>query len=316
MSQSQKSYLHIEQSIQEWALKRQDVRSVFIVGSRGRKNQSDIRSGSDLDVIVITDKPKTYSDASWMEEIDSVVISQRKPEQHMVFHHSNDFYAIYKPALGVDFSVVHSSTLRNQLFTLPISRRLPLLVSDLLKQQMSSLIIAFHFGYKVIVDKDGLAEALDKTLVSLPQPDRAVSESEFSELLNSFIIYGFRCAQKIQSEHLYTAKWICDVTMKTLLVQMLEWHTASKTDSHQEEWLRDLCVDDWADNRVLQEMPELFPQYNAPSILASLSKMIDLAYWVSAEVSTQMKHNDSFMKSIDHFEWLKQYLENQKSSRS
>ena len=80
----------------------------------------------------------------------------------------------------------------------------------------------YRRGYHVALDKDGLYPQLPPSPRIFPQPS-APSPEQVAACLNEFWFEAIHVAQFIRRREFWVVKFR-DWTMKTMLLQVLEWH--------------------------------------------------------------------------------------------
>jgi hypothetical protein len=66
---------YIIQAVLRWAIGRNDIRGVVLVGSRARGNT---RRDSDIDLVILAEKPETFrTEPSWLTSIDWTAVPTR-----------------------------------------------------------------------------------------------------------------------------------------------------------------------------------------------------------------------------------------------
>jgi len=230
----------------------------------------------------------------------------------MVFTFSEDYYVVFKPDLDVDFSIVPLQRLRQEIWTASwfayFSGLQPPPTASV--KRFYVIASALHQGFRTLVDRDGLASEMQSAFASFYTSVVMPSLAELLATVDEFLLFAFKAIKKINSGKRYAAKWICDVTLQMLLIRMATWHIhTQRCEDTQPVRYRDLRLDEWADPRLLIELPKTFASYNHSDIYRALQSAVDLFYWVTTETATQLGYQDQFIQVVDRFEWLRAYLE-------
>jgi hypothetical protein len=303
-------YSDIEERIADWAGLHQDIRAVIILGSRGSRDPNASRAGSDLDVLIVASSAEWYRTrgTDWCSEISPVLVCQYQNERHMVFERSDDYYVIFKPDLDVDFSIVSRRYIRQETLRAKWFLRFPSL-SPVPDKTLQAEASAFRPGFRVLLDRDLLAQDIVDSLKRIPWLAPLPGESEFLFALDEFLICTFKAVKKAHSSRLFHAKWMCDTTLKMQLIRMAKWHVHSRQRQVETTRHTDLAVDEWADPRVIGELPQTFASFDSGDIYRALYASLGLFYWVAAETSQSLGYQDTLAAAVDRIEWLREYIE-------
>ena len=305
------NYAEIEQRIFQWAESRQDIRAVFVIGSRGQDNVDSVRNGSDLDVLVVSSKPELYRFEAndWCRQIAPMILVQKQVDAHMVFPSSNDYYAVFSPDLDVDFSFVSLKDLRWEIAQGRVLLNFPKIYPDIFAQRLRAEASAFHLGFRALIDHDTLARELKNTMCQIQWVSTLPSAQIFLRAVDEFLILTFKAYKKAESDKLFHAKWICDVTLKIQIIRMAEWHVRSLGTQDKAIRRRDLAIDEWADKQVKEEMTKISSGFEAKEIYNALYASLNLFYWMIVETAKNLGYQDDLVAAIDSIEWLREKLE-------
>lgn len=308
------NYVDIQEGIANWAELRQDIRAVFILGSRGHSDPDTAQSGSDLDVLIVASHPQWYrtEGTDWCHGISPLVISQHQEGRHMVFALSDDYYVVFKPDLDVDFSIVSLRHIRQEIRRAKWFLRFPRLSSNVLEKHLRARASAFRLGFRVLLDRESLMQEIIGSFGQIPWLVVFPAETEFLSAVDAFLIYTFKAVKKVHSGKLFHAKWICDTVLKMQLIRMAEWHVRSQERQNEPIRYRDLAVDKWADPRVRYELPKTSPGFDSDDIYRALYAGLNLFYWVAAETAKNLGYQDALSTAVDRIEWLREYVESVK----
>lgn len=197
------SMKHFEERVIAWAKTQPHVRAVIVVGSMARPTGSTTR-WSDLDVeLICTDINPYLSSETWLDQIGEVWVCLPL---------WND--GVYPTRLvwfaggeKVDFSLHRVEDL---------ARRVE---ADELREE-------YRRGYRILLDKDGLAARLAPSPFEHP-PKPKLTFEEFDFVVREFWYEALHVAQYIRGRNLWVVKFR-DATMKHDLLQMMEWHAMAR----------------------------------------------------------------------------------------
>jgi aminoglycoside 6-adenylyltransferase len=193
-----------EADIVRWCEDRDDVRAAIVTSTRALPNNATDRF-SDLDVIlVLTDITTLARHRDWLSDFGEVLVSWRDDEALAGHPPRTCFVTQYRDGRKIDFTLWPSELLR-------------------LITSRSALPDELDVGYRVIVDKDGMAAALSRATHRAHIPRRP-STTDFAALVESFFHEATYVAKHLSREDLLPAKYSLDHVMKQMdLRRMLEW---------------------------------------------------------------------------------------------
>ena len=196
-----------------WAEQRDAVRAILITSTRAVPNAT-IDALSDYDVIlVMRDIGPLFAERGWLADFGPVLIAYWDP-----LHPDPDTgiecasnVVQYADGLKIDFHLWPPTILER------------LVAAPALPRELDA-------GYRVLLDKDGLAAALRAPthLAYIPQrPD----EATFLALVNDFFVGAPYVAKCLLRDEILPAKWCLDYDMRHIyLVPLLEWRMACDHD--------------------------------------------------------------------------------------
>jgi aminoglycoside 6-adenylyltransferase len=93
----------------------------------------------------------------------------------------------------------------------------------------------------------------------LPTPD------EFLAAVHGFLIEAGRTARMLKRGERWPAKMSCDGDLKQHLLEMITWHAGTHGAGHG-TWHGGRFLEEWADPRALEALPETFAAYDADDL--------------------------------------------------
>jgi aminoglycoside 6-adenylyltransferase len=196
--------LKLVEKIVDWARADDNIRVVLITSSMVNPF-APIDKLSDYDIVLFVKTPQPLlENESWMTQFGDIVA---------VFWDSHEDFGIrgytrlvqYADTTKIDFIIDPVEILEN-LTALP------------------SLPDHYDIGYKVLLDKDGLA-------VDLPEPTyqafipKVPSEDEYQNVVNEFWWDSTYVAKNLWRDQLFPAKYSAEIVMRFFaMVKMLEWY--------------------------------------------------------------------------------------------
>lgn len=251
--------------ITAWAERSPGVRAALILGSRARSDHP-ADEWADLDVLVFARSPEQFvQSAGWAAEIGKIWLSftERAPDGR-----SWERRTLYEGGLDVDVAINPVEALDG------IRSYLPPAVADFLRR-----------GVRVLVDKDGqLAQIMAMTLPDAAQFEPPSAQA-FHNATANFWYHTLWSAKHLRRGELWWAKSGVDMHLKNLLLEMLEWHARAKSGGAVDTWLRGRFLEEWADQRAVNQLTEAFAHYEPVDIARALSATMRLYRWLEDETA-------------------------------
>jgi aminoglycoside 6-adenylyltransferase len=232
-----------------WVREQADVRSAIILGSQARADRP-ADNLSDLDLAVIVKDPMSYlSDTTWLRRFGEPCLTFVEATAVGNFRERR---VLFRDGRDVDFSLLPAVVVQQML-----ERQVPTEITDVLRR-----------GFRILVDKDGLAERLtDRTRWSEKAHD-VPTELHWLETGHDFLYHAVWAAKKAKRGELWIAKSSCDGYLKNLILRLIEWHAQSKSD--RDTWHKGRFLEHWAEPEILQELPGTFASYTLVDVQRAL----------------------------------------------
>lgn len=269
MKNIDEAYEILVDKVVEWAKREENIRAVAIIGSRAQLDGS-ADGWSDMDLLLLTHDPEELiSRDEWIHEIGKPWLT------YVQITGGGSIYerrVLYGGSLDLDFAGV-----KVDHYLQAISAATPNVLADVMRS-----------GFRILVDKDGhLTETrtrgIGRMTAILP------SEEVFLYLVNDFWYHAWRTAKHLRRGELWWALSGCDSHLKSLLREMLEWHAKAKGVVEPSAWLRGRFLENWADNRAVESLPELFARYQVNDIWRALKAAMDLFRWLARETAASLR---------------------------
>ncbi|GIU94062.1 MAG: hypothetical protein KatS3mg012_0519 [Gaiellaceae bacterium] len=243
----------------DWASEHEDVRAVIVVGSQARRDTPADR-WSDLDLVLLLDDPQPYlDDASWVRELGRPVLTflESAPDGHV------ERRVLYEEGDDVDFV----------LFPVSALERL---------ETSESATALVRRGYRVLLDRIGLAERLERIARTRP-PSALPTGDDLRELASDFWYHALWTAKKLRRGEVFSAKECLDCYLKARLVTLLRWH-AQALDPSVDTWHGGRFLERWGDPGALAGLERAYARYDLHDVVRALWETIDL--WQGLEEET------------------------------
>jgi aminoglycoside 6-adenylyltransferase len=253
-----------------WAQAEENIRAAFIIGSRARRDHA-ADEWADLDLLFLAEKPQIYeTDTEWLKHMGEPWVSflEQTPsggyERRVLF------------AGGLDVDFVPDSVAG---FRKILAEGFPPIVVDILRR-----------GYRVLVDKDSLAEQITavnmQTVVPAP-----ISATEYLNIANDFWYHTVWTAKHLRRGELWWAKSCCDSYLKNLLLNMLEQHARAARGPDFDTWMRGRFLEEWADPRAVASLPQIYAHYEEEDIWRALLATMELFRWLALEAAENLGYD-------------------------
>jgi len=256
-----------------WAAGRDDVQAVILTSTRAIPGAT-LDAYSDYDIIlVVEDVLAMEADRGWLSDFGEVLISYWDPVEAREETGAVGVGNItnYVDGLKIDFSIWS-----RQRYADVTSGAEP-------DPELDA-------GYRVLVDKVGLTEALPPPAYRSYIPQRP-DEATYLRLITDFLIGVPYVAKGLLRDELLPMKWVLDFDMRfNYLLPMLEWRVecdhdwSLKTGNLGKGLRRHLPADTWT------ELVETFTGPDPESNWTALFAMVDLFGRVAEEVGRALGH--------------------------
>ena len=189
-----------------WADRKDPVRAMLLTSTRAIPDATvDILSDYDA-VLVVEDVRPFFEDRSWLGDFGEVLVAYWDPIYPDPDHGIEQTGNVTQDADGlkIDF----------RLWPVALARR---------TAQAPALPDELDAGYAVLLDKDGLFDAMPPPSYGAYVPDRP-DEGTYLTVVNDFLSDAPYVAKFLWRDELLPAKWCLDYDMKHVyLLRMLEW---------------------------------------------------------------------------------------------
>ncbi len=231
-------WLRLEKAFLAWADTQPTLRAAIAVGSRERTDPPP-DEWSDLDLMLFLIHPEDFArQQDW-------IVSLGEPWAAILNHLPSgeaEWLVTFAGGYNVDFVLVDAGGL------------------DWLAQAVP-LPEPFARGYRILVDKDGLAARISPPTGRPPAPALPSAE-EFSHVVSGFWYTAYYAAKQIRRGDLFVAK-VRQGNLVEYLMKMLAWHAQVTRGTEADIWHMGRFMERWADPQALAGLPALFAYYDA-----------------------------------------------------
>jgi aminoglycoside 6-adenylyltransferase len=273
-----------------WASARDDLRAIAIVGSRARADHP-ADPWSDLDLIVMARRPKRYlSGSHWLAEIETPWLVVREPT---AIGGQEILLVTFEGGTKVDLVLVSSVAFSLAARAMETLRRHPsvlTLMPKIARQRLTELSDLLNRGFRLVLDKDRIADRLESGGLTIPPPCPP-SQEEFLHLVKRFLNEQVWVALKMRRGELFVAKTLGESRLMALLLQMIEWHTQVTSDSWSPVFERGRFLEEWAPPTVIERLRGTFPHYDPGEIWRARLEALDLFRSLAQETGARLGYS-------------------------
>jgi aminoglycoside 6-adenylyltransferase len=261
-----------EDRVVAWASAHPPIRAAIICGSSERViNPAD--DWSDLDFeLYVTGFDEFGTNADWLNDFGSLWM-------HLFFQEAEGpvFLAVYEAGHKID---LHFHLLKD------------------LEQNVSTqtLPASCERGYRVVVDKDGLAQKLPAPRMEPPVHGKP-SQEAFIVAVNTFWYSALAHAKQIRRRSLWTVK-ASDWRLKQSLLQIMEWHAQSTHGWCIDSWHEGKYIEQWADPAVLDALNQAFAHFDVADSWRALFATMDIFRRLGRELARNAQY--AYPDNLDH----------------
>ena len=213
-----------------WAERDDNIRALILTGSTTRApGAADRFSDRDIEIIA-RDPAPLLDDDGWIHAIAPVWVALYlengidDPDTRLVF---------FEGGRKVDFCISGPGRLSGMVET----------------GRLDSL---YERGYRVLMDKDGLAGHLPAPSGAPPRTNLPTAR-EFADTVTEFWFEAAHMPGYLTRQDLWVVKFR-DWTMKTMLLRMLEWHAVASSGPDTDVWYIGTKMKRWLDDATWTEV--------------------------------------------------------------
>jgi len=256
----------ILEEIIEWAETEDAIRSLILVGSRAIDGEADELSDYDVSVFCTSNAPFVESD-QWQSKIGGVWVCLP-----LTVSYNDQEYPtrliIYEPGVKVDFAFYSTDVLKE------------IAQSDLLPQM-------YNAGYKVLLDKDGVAQKMPNATGKINRTPP--SEKEFQALIEEFWFEAYHVAKYLKRGDLWSVKfrmsWIYD-----LLLKIIEWNQQAKHGWNYQTYHLGKNMRTWVEPSTWEELQSCYAHFDSEDSWNALNRTLSLFIRLSRETAEVLKY--------------------------
>jgi aminoglycoside 6-adenylyltransferase len=253
-----------------WAKAKPDVRAVILTSSRTRPDfVPDVFS--DYDIIFVVKDIKPYlDDESWLEEYGRVLAVYRDPVMSEYGHERFIRVTQYEDSLKIDFTFWPVGLLKH----MAAMEKLPDYIDD---------------GYKVLLDKDGLARGMKAPSFKafIPKPP---TETEYVQFVEEFFSNTPYVAKHIRRGDFFPLKYMLNFIRYEKLRKMLEWKVEIEHNWSLKSGNYGKGLSKYLAPEILDEIENTYAGTGPEADWESLFRIIALFRKVAREVGNKLEY--------------------------
>jgi aminoglycoside 6-adenylyltransferase len=284
-----------------WAQSASSVRGVLVMGSVAQIGTEDALS--DLDVMLITTRPRELRRGGWLDEIGPRPIlswTYRSPIGRQIVRQ-----VVYDGPLVVDIATTSWTQAALTGATITAIARLPWLRRAFgapISTQLEAWLQITRRGTRVLLDKDGIATRMAASIdeVSIFRP----SEAEFLNTVHSLFGLLLWQSKQLVRRELWMALATVGQQVEDQLLVMLQWHAATSPSEAKDTWYGGRHIEQWLDPRLSASLPKIWLGYDVYQAWAALVATLDLFSLAAQEVA----HRSRFRYPTDDERQLRTWL--------
>lgn len=252
-----------------WAEDEEAIQVAILIGSRAIDGKYD--ELSDYDISLFTTKETSYlKDDKWLSLINT----------HWICVHEKLAWkdqeiptrlVIFEGGAKVDFAFY------------PIEALIEL-------SNAKSLPSDYDAGYKVLLDKGGLTEAIAKPSFQAFLPPKP-SQEEFERVVQEFWFEAYHVAKYLKREDLWRVKFREWEMKDPFLITMLRWHSGAKHGWNIKTHAQGKSMQSWVDEAIWKDLNTCFPHFNADDSWAALEQTTSLFRRIALETANLMNYS-------------------------
>ncbi len=154
-----------------------------------------------------------------------------------------------------------------------------------LHTQLGALSDLLGAGFRLVVDKDGLAGDLARAGAPSTSRSAPPDPEEFTRLVHEFLNHQISTSLKLGRGELFYAKTLGEAQLMAQLVRMLEWHAGAKTGWKAEVFHHGRFLEEWGDSSAVESLHAIFPAYDVAEVWRARLVAADLFRRIAEETA-------------------------------
>lgn len=261
-------YERLQIELVAWAERVAEIRAILVVGSQARQiKPADEYSDLDISLYVTGNRAQeSESYLRWMRNFSPVWMILEE-------HHDDtkSWLILYQGGIKVDFAVTPVDALQS-------------LIDE------KTLWDDQQCGYKILLDKEGIAAQLPAPTPFAPPPYTPPTQAQFIQRVEGYSYGAVYIAKQIKRGNLWKAKW-ADQIQQQMLLEMLEWHGHATHDSPVDTYYRGDFMRDWVSDATWRELHSVFAHFDADDSRKALLASVRLFTRLTEETAAMLGYD-------------------------
>lgn len=278
-------YHDLENNFLDWAKDQEDIRTVFILGSRARKDHP-ADQWSDMDIILaVKDADTYYHQTDWVQKFGDILtcLSSRTAMN------DPELLVLYEGGYQVDYVFCPLQALEGAI---------------------SANIIpdTFFRGVRLLLDKDGLGAKLLPASFEY-KPSSHINENDYEQAVQWFWFTVHYVTRQLLRQDLWYTK-SSEGHIRGQIQRMLEWYAVATHEEGHDIWHAGRFMKEWLDEKTYDELKGIFSGFDISASAASLLTAMELYRRIAITVAD--KYCFTYPLNTDEriSTWIKERLSN------
>jgi aminoglycoside 6-adenylyltransferase len=282
------SLVELEDRVLAWGKSRKDVRAVMVIGSRARTDHP-ADEWADVDFAITVKDPQKYmANRRWLADIGETSCCYPDPNPAGATLHT-----LFRTGIYADFGFIPTGTIRQATTLVPWIRRLSPVLDRIpghplsgVRDQIEETGEYYRRGYRVLLDKDDVADKFFALFPPTTDPAHPPSSEEFSGVLNEFWFAVAWTAKHLRrGEIWWTIYGGWDLRLHPLLLRIIEWHAKALSGLDVDTWDEGRFLEEWADPKVVAALKGTYPDHDADATWDALFATMKLFRSIATETT-------------------------------
>jgi aminoglycoside 6-adenylyltransferase len=197
--------------------------------------------------------------------------------------------AAFKDGKDIDFSLVPVQAIEQML-----EQQIPAEIADV-----------FRRGFKILVDKDRLAEPLTDSSRWAERADKLPTASLWYETGHDFLYHVLLAAKKARRGELWVAISSCNGYLQNMLLRLVEWHAKAK--GQRDTWHKGRFLERWSEQEIVRVLPDTFAKYAVEDVQRALKADLDFYDKFGREIANAFGYDfpeDAYSFAVEQLQEL------------
>lgn len=261
----------ILEKVKAWSAQEANIRLALLAGSRaGGKRRVDELSDYDITLFVQNIPELLLREEEWQRSFGRVMI--RLNEKATIADEEYPARLIlYEDGIKIDFGIFGLEAFQG----ITVRGQLPGWIQS---------------GYEILVDKDGMAKALEALSRKAPEI-KPPTEEEYQAVANEFFWELTYIARNLKREELWLAKYSEWVLREEMLLKMLEWYAKARNGWGYDTQYKGKGIRKWLDAETCRQLERTYSGAGMAENWRGLNALLVLFRKTAGAVGVQLGFN-------------------------